>query len=164
MTKPDTLNSIGVLTRREVEARLLGPLIDAFAQTTDRAQVIATVRDTIAQIARTQGAEMARAYGEATLENFADSLKLWTKDDALVIEVVAKDAQNFGFNVTRCRYAELYRELGMTEFGAVFSCNRDAALIEGFSADIQLTRTQTIMEGATHCDFRYHRRADSTER
>jgi hypothetical protein len=164
MTKPDALNSIGVLTRREVEARLLGPLIDAFAQTTDRAQVIATVRDTIAQIARTQGAEMARAYGEATLENFADSLKLWTKDDALVIEVVAKDAQNFGFNVTRCRYAELYRELGMEEFGAVFSCNRDAALIEGFSADIQLTRTQTIMEGATHCDFRYHRRSNSAER
>ena len=164
MTKPDALNSIGVLTRREVEARLLGPLIDAFAQTTDRAQVIATVRDTIAQIARTQGAEMSRAYGEATLENFADSLKLWTKDDALVIEVVAKDAQNFGFNVTRCRYAELYRELGMEEFGAVFSCNRDAALIEGFSADIQLTRTQTIMEGATHCDFRYHRRSNSAER
>jgi hypothetical protein len=164
MTKPDALNSIGVLTRREVEARLLGPLIDAFAQTTDRAQVIATVRDTIAQIARTQGAEMARTYGEATLENFADSLKLWTKDDALVIEVVAKDAQNFGFNVTRCRYAELYRELGMEEFGAVFSCNRDAALIEGFSADIQLTRTQTIMEGATHCDFRYHRRSNSAER
>ena len=164
MTKPDTLNSIGVLTRREVEARLLGPLIDAFAHTTDRAQVIATVRDTIAQIARTQGAEMARAYGEATLENFADSLKFWTKDDALVIEVVAKDAQNFGFNVTRCRYAELYRELGMEEFGAVFSCNRDAALIEGFSADIQLTRTQTIMEGATHCDFRYHRRSNSAER
>lgn len=163
MTKPDALNSIGVLTRREVEARLLGPLIDAFAQTTDRAQVIATVRDTIAQIARTQGAEMARVYGEATLENFADSLKLWTKDDALVIEVVAKDAQNFGFNVTRCRYAELYRELGMEEFGAVFSCNRDAALIEGFSADIQLTRTQTIMEGATHCDFRYHRRSNSAE-
>ncbi len=163
MTKPDALNSIGVLTRREVEARLLGPLIDAFAQTTDRAQVIATVRDTIAQIARTQGAEMARVYGEATLENFADSLKLWTKDDALVIEVVAKDAQNFGFNVTRCRYAELYRELGMEEFGAVFSCNRDAALIEGFSADIQLTRTQTIMEGATHCDFRYQRRSNSAE-
>jgi hypothetical protein len=163
MPKPDTLNTIGVLTRREVEARLLGPLIDALAQTTDRAQVIATVRETIAQIARTQGADMARDYGAATLENFADSLKLWTKDDALIIEVVAQDARNFGFNVTRCRYAELYRELGMAELGAVLSCNRDAALIEGFSADIQLTRTQTIMEGASHCDFRYHIPPDPKE-
>lgn len=158
MPKPDTLNTIGVLTRREIEARLLGPLIDAFAQDTDRTQVIATVREMIAEIARTQGAEMARAYGEATLANFADSLKLWTKDDALVIEVVQQNAQEFGFNVTRCRYAELYQELGMAELGSVFSCNRDAALIEGFSADIQLTRTQTIMEGAPFCDFRYRMR------
>ena len=33
MTPPDTLNAIGVLTRREIEVRLLAPLIDAFAQT-----------------------------------------------------------------------------------------------------------------------------------
>ena len=163
MTKPDTLNTIGVLTRREIEARLLGPLIDAFAQSTDRAHVIATVRDTIAQIARTQGSEMARAYGAATLENFADSLALWTKDDALIIEVVSQDAQQFGFNVTRCRYAELYRELGMEELGAVFSCNRDAALIEGFSSEITLTRTQTIMEGAPYCDFRYRMQRQQAE-
>jgi hypothetical protein len=155
MTPPDTLNSIGVLTRREIEVRLLAPLIDAFAQTTDRAQVIATVRDTIADIARTQGADMARAYGEATLTNFADSLKLWTKDDALVIDIVEQSPTAFGFNVTRCRYAELYTALGLAELGAVFSCNRDAALIEGFSADIRLTRTQTIMAGAPFCDFRY---------
>lgn len=155
MTPPDTLNSIGVLTRREIEARLLAPLIDAFAQTTDRAQVIATVRDTIADIARTQGADMARAYGEATLTNFADSLKLWTKDDALIIDIVEQSPTAFGFNVTRCRYAELYTALGLADLGAVFSCNRDAALIEGFSADIRLTRTQTIMEGAPFCDFRY---------
>ena len=101
MTPPDTLNSIGVLTRREIEARLLAPLIDAFAQTNDRAAVIATIRDTIAAIARSQGADMAKAYGEATLENFADSLKLWTKDDALVIDVVEKSPTSFGFNVTR---------------------------------------------------------------
>jgi hypothetical protein len=142
---------------------MLGPIIDAFAQTTDRTQVIATVRDTIAHIARTQGAEMARAYGEATLANFADSLKLWTKDDALVIDIVEHTTQEFGFNVTRCRYAELYQELGMAELGAVFSCNRDAALIEGFSADIQLTRTQTIMEGAPFCDFRYRMRPTQEE-
>ncbi len=25
----------------------------------------------------------------------------------------------------------------------------------GFGADVQFTRTQTIMQGASHCDFRY---------
>ena len=44
------------------------------------------------------------------------------------IEVVEQSAERFGFNVTRCRYAEMYRALGIPELGAVLSCNRDAAL------------------------------------
>jgi L-2-amino-thiazoline-4-carboxylic acid hydrolase-like protein len=28
-------------------------------------------------------------------------------------------------------------------------------MAEGFGADVQLIRTQTIMQGASHCDFRY---------
>jgi hypothetical protein len=42
--------------------------------------------------------------------------------------------------------------------GAVLSCNRDFALIEGFNPEVELTRTQTIMGGATCCNFRYQRR------
>jgi len=30
-------------------------------------------------------------------------------------------------------------------------------MAEGFGPDIGLTRTQTIMQGASHCDFRYTR-------
>jgi hypothetical protein len=28
-------------------------------------------------------------------------------------------------------------------------------MAEGFSSTIELRRTQTIMEGASHCDFRF---------
>ena len=61
------------------------------------------------------------------------------------------------FDVTRCRYAEMYRALGIPELGAVLSCNRDAALIEGFNPEVHFSRTQTIMGGASHCDFRYRK-------
>jgi len=30
-------------------------------------------------------------------------------------------------------------------------------MAEGFGPEIKLTRTQTIMQGASHCDFRYRR-------
>jgi hypothetical protein len=33
--------------------------------------------------------------------------------------------------------------------------SRDAAFIEGFSGSITLERTQTIMQGAAFCDFRF---------
>jgi L-2-amino-thiazoline-4-carboxylic acid hydrolase len=28
-------------------------------------------------------------------------------------------------------------------------------MIDGFSPNLKLTRTQTVMEGASHCDFRF---------
>ena len=158
-TPPDTLNArIGVLARRETEARLIKPLVDALAAEFGRDQVLAVVRRTIIDIAREQGAELVETMGGDDLAAFADSLQFWTKDDALEIDVLERREDVFAFNVTRCRYAELYRTLGMAELGAVLSCNRDSALIEGFNGDVDLTRTQTIMEGAAYCDFRYRRR------
>jgi hypothetical protein len=49
----------------------------------------------------------------------------------------------------------MYRELGIARLGPILSCARDFALIEGFNPQICLTRTQTLMEGAPCCDFRY---------
>lgn len=152
----DRLNTtIGVLTRREVEARILAPLIDALCQEFDREKVLEVVRDTIVRLAQEQGAELAEIMGGKSCAQFADSLKYWTKDNALEIDVLEQTDEKFSFNVTRCRYAELYQSLGIPELGALFSCNRDFALIDGFNPDASLTRTQTIMGGASCCDFRY---------
>lgn len=38
------------------------------------------------------------------------------------------------------------------------SCNRDFSLVEGFNPAVKLTRTQTVMEGASYCDFRFELR------
>ena len=93
--------------------------------------------------------------GGNSLKHFADSLQYWTRDNALEIEVVEKGEQALFFNVTPCRYAELYKKLGLLELGVIFSCTRDVTLIRGFNPNILLKRTQTIMEGAAYCDFRY---------
>jgi predicted ArsR family transcriptional regulator len=161
---PDTLNArIGVLTRREVEARLLAPLIEALGAEFGRERVVEIVRETIVGIAQQQGATLAESMGSDGLEAFADTLRFWTQDNALEIEVLERSEGAFDFNVTRCRYAELYRALGIPELGAVFSCNRDAALIEGFNGNVEFTRTQTIMQGAAFCDFRYRLRTQPIE-
>jgi predicted ArsR family transcriptional regulator len=151
---PDHLNDIGVLKRREIEARLLAPLVQALGEKFGREAVVEVVRETIIRIAREQGAEMARQVGDS-LPQFASTLENWTRNDALRIEVLEETPRKFSFNVTRCRYAELYRSLGIPELGAVLSCNRDFSLIEGFNPKVRLTRTQTLMNGASHCDFRY---------
>jgi len=154
----DELNAkLGVLTRREVEARILIPVINALGDTFGRNEVLAIVRDTIVKIAREQGAALSQQMGGDSLKNFVDSLTYWTRDQALEIDVIEETDELLSFNVTRCRYAELYESLGIREIGTSFSCTRDFALIEGFNPDISLERTQTIMEGAEYCDFRYRR-------
>ena len=153
---PDTLTTqIGVLTRREVEARILKPIIEALCAEFDREQVLTIVRNTIVRIAQEQGAELAQMMGGCTAAHFLNSLQYWTKDNALEIDLLENTAEKLSFNVTRCRYAEMYRALGLGDLGATLSCNRDFALIDGFNPDATLTRTQTIMQGAPHCNFRY---------
>ncbi len=152
---PDTLNVIGVLTRREIEARLLAPLLEAFSEEFGRQRVLEITRQTIIRIAREQGTSLAQSMGGNSLAHFADTLEAWKKDDAMQIEVLEQSEGRFAFDVTRCRYAEMYNALGIPELGGLLSCNRDHALIEGFNPQVQLTRTQTIMEGAPSCDFRY---------
>lgn len=152
----DRLNErIGVLTRREVEVRLLAEFLPALGREFGPAEVLEVLRRTSVAIARRQGRELARCVPDRSLKAFRNSLVHWTRDEALVLDVLSESERELAFNVTRCRYAELYRRLGVPELGPVFSCARDFALIEGFNPRIRLTRTQTLMEGAGFCDFRY---------
>jgi len=152
---PDTLNEVGVLKRREIEARILAPMINAFASEFGRTRVIEIARQVIVDIARQQGKALADQLGGNSLLHFVGGKDPWVKGDALRVEVVQATQAAYDFNVTRCRYAEMYRALGIPELGAVLSCGRDYALGEGFNPQLRLTRTQTIMEGAPFCDFRY---------
>ena len=159
MLPPDRLNEIGVLKRREIEARILLPVIEALGKEFGKERVVEIVRDVIVNVAQAQGREVAAQQGGTSLGHLARALEDWQKGDAYRMDVLEQGDERFSFNVTRCRYAEMYRSLGIPELGALLSCNRDFALAEGFSPDVELTRTQTIMQGAPHCDFRFVKRA-----
>lgn len=152
------LNDVGVLRRREIEARILAPVLDALGREFGEGRVRAIAREVIVGIARKQGAALAGAAGGCSLAHFSASLSNWSKGDALAIRVLDESATALAFDVTRCRYAEMYRSLGVPEIGALLSCNRDGSLMEGFNPDVEFTRTQTLMQGASHCDFRYQLR------
>ena len=160
----DTLNEIGVLKRREIEARILAPLINAFATEFGRERVIEIAKRVIVEIARQQGKALADQMGGNTLAHFAGSKDAWVKGGALETQVLQVTDTAYDFNVTRCRYADMYRDLGIPELGSVLSCGRDFALGGGFNQNLKLTRTQTIMEGAPFCDFRYRIEPSSDNR
>jgi len=71
------------------------------------------------------------------------------------VDVKEQTETSYVFNVTRCKYAEMYRDMGLGEIGHLLSCQRDATFCEGYDKRMRLKRTQTIMQGASHCDFHY---------
>jgi len=146
---------LSLLAQREVEARIVGPLVRGFIEELGQDRALEVVRKVVAGLARDRGAELARAVGESSLEAFAADIDRWREGGALDIEFLERSPDRLDFNVTRCRYAEMYRALGLADLGGSLSCQRDFALVEGFNPAIGLTRTHTLMEGASHCNFRF---------
>ena len=95
------------------------------------------------------------AGGKTSLETFIARQEPWLRGDALTIEVMEQTDTRYRYNVTRCKYAEMYRDMGLGEIGHLLSCQRDGTFCEGYDDRIKLKRTQTIMQGASHCDFDY---------
>jgi len=145
-----------LLKRREIEARIAVPLIEAFAEKLGRDEALAVAGKVIQGLACAAGSEVAKKLGANGTAALAQVVReVWARDGALEVTILEESDRKLSFNVTRCAYAELYGKLGMKNFGRCLSCHRDASFAEGFNPRLKLERTQTIMEGAPHCDFRF---------
>ena len=145
-----------ILTQRRIEAAFAKGVFEEMSAEFGAAAARTVLARAVIKMAKSAAAELAaEAPDGPSLDHFRSIQARWTADDALRIEVLRSTPSAFDFNVTRCRYAEMYRAMGLAELGAVLSCNRDGAFCEGYDPRLELTRTQTLMGGATHCDFRY---------
>jgi len=90
---PDRLHEVGVLTRREIEARILAPFVDALSKEFDRERVLQILRKTIIEVARTQGAQLVEAMGGDSLQHFNQSLEYWKRGDALEMDVLEQNEE-----------------------------------------------------------------------
>lgn len=147
---------IGILARRRIEAGIIAPIYQAMKEQLGEAVAKSILDGAIRKAAIAAGAQFAaRTPGGTSLRSFQDLQVLWTQDDALEIEVLEATDTVFDYNVKRCRYAETYREMGLGDIGHLLSCNRDGVFCQGYDPRITLERGQTLMGGASHCDFRY---------
>lgn len=148
--------SIGILEQRRIEAAFAKGIYEEMAAELGTERARAILSRAVVRLAKEAAAAMAAESPTGpSLDHFIVLQERWTRDDALAIEVTDRSEASYGFNVTRCKYAEMYREMDLAELGAVLSCNRDGAFCEGYDPKLKLARTQTLMGGASHCDFRY---------
>lgn len=152
-----------VIEQAKIQAQVLVPLIKALQAELGKERANELVRKTLGDLYRGYGEEFWRSRSGSGLgDAMASAFTTYSREDALDYDVIEQSQDRFEINVRACRYAEFYKALGEPELGFLLVCTADFATVDGFGPDIELTRTQTIMQGASFCDFRY-RRAKETD-
>lgn len=148
--------TMAMLEKRRIEAAILKHVYDTLKASHGIEVAQRAIADAVRKSAMEQAGQLAAAAGGKTsLETFIARQEPWLRGDALTIEVKEHSDTRYRYNVTRCKYAEMYRDMGLGEIGHLLSCQRDGTFCEGYDDRIKLKRKQTIMQGATHCDFDY---------
>ena len=150
--------AVSVIEQAKIQAQILVPLVKALQAELGEEKANRLVRKSLGDLYRRFGEEFWKSRNEQNLgKAVASAFKTYAQDGALDYAVGEQSQDAFALDVTRCRYAEFYKALGEPELGFLLVCSGDFAMAEGFGDDVKLTRTQTIMQGADHCDFRYRR-------
>jgi hypothetical protein len=148
-----------IFRQRATEAGILRNVYNTLVASHGEAVAEQTIKDAVRSASIEQAEAMAaegRARGEEpSMRSFQQLYELWARGGALEIEVLEETETTFNFDVTRCRYSEMYREMGLGKIGHLLSCQRDGTFCEGYDPRIKMERSQTIMGGADRCTFRY---------
>ncbi len=157
MTETAETKSVPLLEEAKLQARVLVPVIRALRQQLGQAAADKLIegalrewsRDLYRRIAEERGAEGKAAY-EAAFATLRPRI-----GDAIERELIRDDAEERVYNVTRCAYADFFRDLGEPELGRFLMCDVDHDIADATDGAVELVRTQTIMSGAAYCDFRW---------
>ena len=109
---------IPMFEQRRIEAMILKHVYDMLKAT----HGIEVAQKTIADAVRASSIEQAKDFaakvgGKTSIQTFVDRQSLWKVGGAMEMEVNEQTETSYVFNVTRCKYAEMYRDMGLGEIG-----------------------------------------------
>jgi len=155
MTEREAHSAISRIERRAIEAQAVVPVIRAVERRLGRDDALALLTEVNQQEAFERGRAVAETSDHSGINGLVEDVAGWGAGGSMEMEVLERTSTTFSFNVTRCPYFETYKKLELEQYGVAFSCCRDEPFARGFNPLLRLERTQTIMGGADHCDFRY---------
>lgn len=150
--------TISLLDEARLQAGVIVPILRALRAELGKEKADRIVGDSLRAWAR----DLYHRIGEAkpgTPRQKWDAV--WAEDmrprigEAVDREMLKDDGTVREYNVTRCQYAEFFRALGEPDLGAILLCDSDFHIADVAGDSLEFRRTQTIMQGAPYCDFRY---------
>lgn len=149
--------NLSFLDKTRIQAQVLVPVLRALRAELGKEKADALVR----QALRDWSKEMFAAIG-ARID--ATPRRKWSamqghmntiSGPAVASESLRKDKEALEFDVTSCQFADFFRALNEPELGALLACNTDFDIAAASGDEVTLERSQTIMQGAASCTFRY---------
>ena len=147
-------DSLNYLERSRIRIQAMIPIIRAMEKEIGKARAHEIIRAALDEEAKAEAGDPAdAAVPEKMPFNSAAMDATFAAGGALEYEVLREDDEAFDINVTGCQYKALMVELDALDLGGLLFCENDYVAADTFGLD--LVRTQTCMQGASHCDFRY---------
>src|SRR5256885_1938429 len=123
--------AIPLIEQIKMQARVLVPLVKALQAELGEERANAIVRKALGAEYRRMGAKWWRKeQADSFSTKMASAFGTFAAGNALDYDVVKQAPDAFDVNVTGCRYAQFYRELGVPELGFLLVCGADFSLAE----------------------------------
>jgi hypothetical protein len=150
-------SDISMLEKVKIQAQVLVPVMRALRAELGRDKADALVKGALRDWSKGLFAEIGKDIEGTPYRKFA------TMNTALAdvtmqevsFDMHRRDKQALEFDITSCRFAEFFRALGEPELGALLICHVDADIADAGGGEVSFSRTQTLMQGASCCNFRY---------
>jgi hypothetical protein len=150
------LMDIPLIEQIKIQAQVLVPLVRALQAELGEERANAIVGKALADRYRKAGKRWWRKQQAISFgDKMGGAFDEFAAGNALDYDVIRQGPDAFDVNVTGCRYAQFYKDPDVPDLGFLLVCGSDFRMAEGYGAGVQITRTQTIMQGASHCDCRY---------
>ena len=148
-------DQLSYLERVKIQTEILLPLFRRLREELGNERACSLVRSAVREYAKSLGEAISAQNEGTSLEKLQAVVPAFAAGNTLEIEPIANTDKELSLNVRGCKYAEYFKSLGEPEFGAILTCEIDPPMTEAIGSDLTLERTQTIMGGGSHCDFRW---------
>ncbi len=165
MNQNDT-TPISLFDEIKIQTKVLVPLLRKMRKELGKQKADDLLGEALRQHVRETYHKIGKRKSGSPMEKWR---KVWDEirpriGDDVERDILRDDDTGRIYNVNRCKFADFFRELGEPELGTMLMCDFDYYIAEIGAPVVELTRTQTIMEGADHCDFCYRFRADRKDK
>ncbi len=148
---------LSLLDKTRIQAQVLVPVLQALRVELGKEKADALVKDALRDWSKQLFTAVGDSVEGSPRRKWASMQSALTEitEREVTFDMIRHDKEVLEFDVTHCRFADFFRALNEPELGALLVCATDFDIVAAGGSEVDLTRDQTLMQGAPSCTFRY---------